>query len=278
MKIHSFSSIVSIPFVLLTLFFGYHVFYLDNSDLLVYLVVFLIVSMTIYMFQPQIDFYWFKNHPMELKEKEKNLLRSISSFYASLSEKQKIKFENRVYVFARFKGFKWVRSEKKELPQDMKLIIAASAVQITFNQKDYLFDEFDHYFAYNHAFPTPNKQFLHSVEINMEDKVSIFNMEVLINSQNVNNKIFDIGLFAFSEIFISLNPRKMYPEINKNLFWEEMELISGISKEKICATIGYEPNTLTPIMISIFFMYGKKFKEKSPKNFDKLCSIFNIEH
>ena len=278
MKIHSFASIVSIPFLLLTLFFGYHVFYLENSDLFIYLVIFVVISMTIYMFQPQIDFYWFKNHPLELKEKEKKFLRSLSSFYASLNDEQKIKFENRAYVFVRFKGFEWIRSEKKELPQDMRLLIAANAVQITFNLEDYLFDKFDLYFGYNHAFPTPNKQFLHSVEVNMEDKIAIFNMEVIINSQNVNNKIFNIGLFAFAEIFISLHPRKMYPEINKNQFWEEMELVSGISKQKIIDIIGYEPNTLTPVMITIFFMYSQSFKDISPKNYDKLCSIFNIEH
>lgn len=278
MKIQSFAGLISIPFVILSLFFGYHVLYLDNSDMFIYLLIFVLISMTIYMFQPQIDFFWFKNHKMELKEKEKKFLNSVSSFYVSLNDEQKIKFENRVYVFARFKGFKWVRSEKKELPQDMKLLIASNAVQITFHQEEYLFDKFDHYFAYNHDFPTPNKQFLHSVEVNMEDKIAIFNIEVLSNSQNVNNKIFNIGLFAFAEIFISLNPQKMYPEINKDVFWEDIELISEISKEKIIGTIGYEPETLTPVLVTIFFMYNQSFKDKNPENFEKLCSIFNIEH
>jgi len=276
MKIHSFATLISFPFIILVIYFGYKVFYLEEPNQFIYLLIPVIIIAVIYTFSPQIDYYWYSKNPRELEKKEKTLLESISEFYNSLDEQKKIIFEKRIHIFTRAKDFKWVRGEQKELPQDMKIVIAAAAIQLTLEHDDFLYGKYDNYFVYNHPFPSPKMKFLHSVEVNHEDYMAIFNIEMVMNSQDVKNRYFNISLFAFSEIFIKLNPNKLLPEINSD-FWKNIENISKIQKEIIINQIGYEPDSLYPVMITIFFMYPDNFKQYLPKEYDRLKAIFNLK-
>ena len=277
MKIRSLAAVIGMPFILLALFFAFYVFYLEADELFVFLLVFVIITVLIYMFQPQIDYFWYSKHPLPLSEKERMFLNDRSSFYRELSEIKKLKFENRLDVFMRSKDFKWVQKEQKVLLQDMILMVASNAIQLTLELEDFLFDEFDIYFAYNHPSPTPDKKFLHSVEVNIDDKLAIFNMEVVINAQNIDNKIFNIGLWGFSEIFIYLHPGKVFPSIEQSQFWNIIKEISDIDKEEIIKTIGYEPESQFSIIITIFFMYNEEFKNYLPEIYKELSTIFNFQ-
>ena len=55
-----------------------------------------------------------------------------------------------------------MRGEKESLPEDLKAIIAHNLIQLTFGMEDYLLDPYERVVVYNHAFPTPKKQFLHT--------------------------------------------------------------------------------------------------------------------
>ncbi len=274
MKIHSITSLFSIPFVVAVFYYGYLTFVLDNPNSYIYFFIAILITVIFHVFQPQIDYYWYSRHPQRLDEKEQEILNLTNSFYNSLDEDEKVIFEQRVYVFMRSKEFKWVREEQKELPLDMKLIIAANAIQLTLYRDNYQYGKYDYYFAYNHPFPTPKKQFLHSVEVDHEDKMAIFNIEYLVQSQNVNNKIFNIGLFAFAEIFLKINSTITFSTIDKNSFWADMEKISGIKEEAIINHIGYRPESLYPVIITIFFMYPENFKLHLPERYKELSNVF----
>ncbi len=274
MKIHSLSYLIATPFVILVSVLGYFVFLENQNQYVIPLLIFVIIIVALYMFQPQIDFYYYKKNPRLLGHKDRLLLKNVSSFYNSLNETQREKFEKKVYIFMRAKDFKWVKKEKENLPQDMKLLVAANAIQISMALEDYLYSEFDNYFVYSHPFPTPDKQFLHSVEVNFEDKTAIFDLDAIMKSQNIDNKVFNVALFAFAEIFIHLYPNKNYPDIDKNTFWTNIESISTITKDSIISTIGYEPEPLLPVLIVIFFMYPDDFKSVLPNQYDNLCVIF----
>ncbi len=274
MKIHSITSLISLPFVIAAFYYGYLTFVLDDPNTYIYFFIVILITIVLHVFLPQIDYYWYSKHPQRLQTKEQEILRLTSTYYNSLSEEEKMIFENRVYIFMRAKEFKWVREEQKDLPIDMKLIIAANAIQLTLRKEDFLYDKYDYYFAYNHPFPTPKMKFLHSVEVNHEDKVAIFNIEKLIQAQNVNNKIFNIGLFAFAEIFLKLNDSLSFVSIDKNQFWHDMEEVSGISKDSVISHIGYEPKSLYPVMITIFFMFPKSFEALLPKRFEEFSNVF----
>ncbi len=278
MKIHSIAFLIAVPFIVLAIYAGYHVFFMDNAGMFPYLMIFVIIITVIYVFSPQIDFAWYSQYPRELNEKEKLFLTEVSSFYNTLDDEQKVIFEQRLYVFIRSKEFKFVRKEHKELPEDMKLVIAVNAIRVSLGQQKYLYNGFDRYYVYGHAFPTPDKQFLHSVEVNYEDKIVIFNMENLIKGLNIKNRIFNIGIFAFVDIFLHLHTENKYRDIDKSDFWEKIETISGLNKESIINTIGYEPESYYSIIFTFFFMFPGESQKEYPELYQDFLTTFNLKY
>lgn len=276
MKIHSFAMLLAVPFFIMALFFAYFVFIMNKADYFLFLLIPVLILTVIYVLSPQIDFWWYSKHPQRLMEKERKFLESVSTFYSSLDEKDKVKFEKRAYVFVRSKEFKLMRSEVKTMPEDIKLLIAVNAIQLTFGVDDYLYGNFDRYFAYMHAFPSPKMKFLHSVEVDFEDEVAIFNIEALTRGVNFNNNFFNIGLYAFAMIFLYYNTQLELPQVDEDDFWERTKAFKNMNKESVTAVIGYEPPSLLPVMITLYFMYKNKFKQVFPDYYDKISSIFNI--
>ena len=276
MKIHSFAVLLAVPFFIMALFFAYFVFIMDKSDYFLFLLVPVLILTVIYVLSPQIDFWWYSKYPQRLTEKERLFLEGASSFYSSLETVDKIKFEKRAYVFMRSKEFKLMLSEAKTLPEDIKLLIVANAIQITFGHDDFLYADFDRYFAYMHAFPSPKMKFLHSVEVDFEDRVAIFNIEALSQGMNFNNNFFNIGLYAFAMIFVYYNTQLDLPGVDNSWFWEQTRRFKNMDKNSVTAIIGYEPPSLIPVMITLFFMYNKRFKQVFPGYYEKLADVFNI--
>lgn len=276
MKLHSISVLIAIPFVLLTAYFGYNVFYGEKSEHLIFLIISFISLVVIYTLQPHIDFLWYKRHPQVLEQKEKVFLAKFSSFYQKLNDKQKKKFEERIFIFKRAKSFKLIAGETTEMPEDFKIAIASQAVQLTLNLNDYLFKSFDNFFAYKHPFPSPKIQTLHSAEVDFEDKMAIFNMEMLINSMNEQNRFFNIGIYIFSYIF-SVQNKIFFKVLPDEIFWEKVKNISGFNRETILLYTGYEPDQFS-FLVSIFFINNENFKKELPQIYEDISRIFNYDN
>ncbi len=276
MKLHSISVLIAIPFVLLTAYFGYNVFYGEKSEHLIFLIISFISLVVIYTLQPHIDFLWYKRHPQVLEQKERVFLAKFSSFYQKLNDKQKKKFEERIFIFKRAKSFKLIAGETTEMPEDFKIAIASQAVQLTLNLNDYLFKSFDNFFAYKHPFPSPKIQTLHSVEVDFEDKMAIFNMEMLINSMNEQNRFFNIGIYIFSYIF-SVQNKIFFKILPDEIFWEKVKNISGFNRETILLYTGYEPDQFS-FLVSIFFINNENFKKELPQIYEDISRIFNYDN
>jgi hypothetical protein len=277
MKIHSVSVLIAVPFILIAVIIGYQVFLKEQAANLPYLIMSVVLLVAIYTLQPHIDFLWYKKYPQRLNPKDQVFLEKFSKFYNELNEEQKDIFEKRIYVFTRSKSFKLVVQETVDMPQDFKIAIASCAVQLTFNLDEYLFGNFDFYFAYQHPFPSPGIQVLHSVETNFEDRTAIFDIEMLVNSFNPQNKLFNIGLFAFSGIFEYIN-KGLSLDLPDNInFWEKVKEVSGFEKEFITLTTGYEPASHFQIFSTLFFTHNTELRSKLPKQFEQLSKIYNFE-
>lgn len=276
MKLHSISVLIAIPLVLLTAYFGYSVFYMDKSEHLMLLIISIISLVLIYTIQPHIDFLWYKRHPQVLDKKEKLFLEKFSSFYQKLNDLQKKKFEERIFIFKRAKSFKLITGETIEMPEEFKIAIASQAVQLTLNLDNFLFKNFDNFFAYKHPFPSPKIQTLHSIEVDFEDNLAIFNMEMLINSMNEQNRFFNIGIYIFSYIY-SVQNKTFFKILPDDIFWEKVKNISGFNRETILLYTGYEPDQFS-FLVSIFFIKNENFKKELPQIYEDISRIFNYDN
>jgi len=85
------------------------------------------------------------------------------------------------------------------IPEDVKGIVAANIVQLTFGQKDYLLNIFERIVIYPGTFPTIQyPKHFHASEIFAEDGVLLFAMDHLMPGTLHADQYFNIGLYEYA--------------------------------------------------------------------------------
>jgi hypothetical protein len=225
-----------------------------------------------------IDFWYLNKYPIKLDQKVTDLLEKYIPFYNQLDEADKSEYHIRLskYIFSR--SFKSVGSELKDVPYDIRAMIATNAVQLAFHQKDYLIGDFDHIYIYKHPFGSPKFQFLHTVETEVEDGVIIYSLEHLIPGITNPELYYNIGMHGMVEAYIKANPAAPFPP-KLNADWLDILAISGHSQKHILATIGFENVDLLVVLATCYFSYPQAFEKRLPalsKEFDLLFNIRKI--
>ena len=97
-------------------------------------------------------------------QQNKEILSKHFSFYRSLPRKSKLIFVRRVERFIQLTQF--VPRDMSHVSDEMKVLIAASAVQITFGYEDVLLDHFSKIIVYPDQFFSSTSQRYHKGEVN----------------------------------------------------------------------------------------------------------------
>lgn len=265
------SRLIAAPLVIglaLALYFSWE----SNGEYALYIVPFIIGLVIIYMFSPQIDWYYYKNNPPKLDEQMQLLLTKNFDFYKHLAADEKKRFRDRMSLYMLANEF-MPAPGMEGVATDVKGFIAASLVQLTFGLEDYRLTKFEHIITYPKPFPSPQyPENFHTSEIFEEDGVIMFSIRQLM--QGIFEKShYHIGLHEYANAFIN-SYQLDYPQMTADI-WEKLEAISGFSKTAIHDYINLPE--IDPLAVSIhhFFRFPEQMKIQMPKTYDRLTQIFN---
>lgn len=269
MKIHSFARILAFPFIIVAGIILYLMFFEDRSDWYPYLIPVAVILASIYAFYPKIDYWWHQKQAPGIPDKLKKLIYNASKPFRELDEKERQKFLDRLGIFMHHKDFYLMRKEKEALPEDIKALIAICAVTLGLFEEDWFFKKYDYFIAYQHPFPTPNKQYLHSVEVNHEDGVMLFNLDLLFQSMVLGTKAFNIALYAFAEAFLLARPLSDIAQMEE-MDPKKLPAEGEYSYESIIHQIGYKEVYFKAILVALYFDVPELVEKNYPEYFD-LC-------
>lgn len=266
------SRILAIPFVMAAL----GLLYLNlktGGGYSIYLIVMMVILVFIFMLSPQIDWWWYQRYPLDVTGKIRQLLFKYP-FYQRLPEGEKKRFRNRVALF--IKGNNFVPQIIEEVPEDVKAIVAANAVTLTFGQEKFLFPKFENIVI--NPKPLPTLQFpekYHASEIYEPDGVVLFSVEQLVRSFVESQQYFNIGLYEYAKVFRISYPDHAYPTFDENI-WENLERISGFSKAWIEQWINLPDIDPLAVSIAHFFTLPEQFLKELPEVYMTYRSIFKM--
>lgn len=272
MRIHSISTVLAIPFVLCAVavwFMADHF----SPYFLYYLLAPIACLVVLYIFHGNIDYWWLKKNPIPLDERLIKWLETHDSFYRSLDVERKEHYEKRVSLYLEARAFKSVGQEKRDLPEDVKILFAASAVKMSLAHEDFLIGDYDRIFVYKHPFPSPRHQFLHTVETDAEDGVIIVALDHGVQGFTKPHQYYDVILHGYAEAFVQCNSSFTYPDLQA-FDTAQIEAISGFTYDQIAKTLGFEKPELLPILIVQYFHNPSRLKTIAPKVFDDLDQVF----
>ena len=247
-------------------------YYYEAEEYAIYALIPVILGAICFILAPQINWWYYEKNPPKADEDLRKILGARSEFYRRLSEDDKQEFERRTMLFIMAKQF--TPKVHDEVPEDMKAIIAASAVQLTFRQKtDWLFDEYETFIIYPHPFPTPQHEAWHVAETYAEDGVMLFSAEHLLHGFFEPLKYYQIALHEFAGAFIDKNPEVSKVDFGQNP-WQNFQRISNFSEEKIKAYIGLENVRPEAVGVTLFFTHRAYFAQHLPEAFKMLQKVF----
>jgi Mlc titration factor MtfA (ptsG expression regulator) len=266
------SRIVSIPFVLGALIFLYLTWEIDRQYS-AYIVPFVIGLALIFSFSPQINWWWYQRHPPELTGKLRGLLERFLPYYQRLAEPEKKRFRHRVALYIEANDF--MAKGMDEVSPDLKVVAAACAVQLTFGKRDFLLNRFEHLIFFPQPFPSPQyPENYHASEIYEEDGAILFSAEQLMKGFFTPHKFYNIGLHEYAKVFERSCPALTFPAL-ADTHWQELQQISGFTREWIREWINLEDIPLRAVSIAHFFAFPQQFYTLLPDLYEQYAHLFN---
>ena len=274
MKIYKLANIVAIPFFILLMALGYLAYQFPWSNYLVWVIFPVSSLILIYLFSPQINYWWLCKHPIKLDQQVINMLNKTNPIYSTLNDERKLEFNNRLALFIEGKDFlaKGMEKDNNEVPYDIRSLISQIPVTMTLNRPDFQWHKFERIVLYKHPFPSPRFKFLHTAETEAEDGVVILSLEHVEKALFQRGLHYDVAWHAYAEAFIKGHPKISYPNLPADI-WERIETVSPQSKEQIHGTLGYKAVDALPVLINLYFNYGEKVRNEFPelvKDFDQI--------
>ncbi len=234
----------------------------------------LLILTALYIFNPQIEWWWYNRFPPKIDPKLKSFLLRASPFYAALSPENKDKFEKRIFFYLIGNDFSGMNMES--VTEDMKATVAMYPIALTFSQNNFLLAPYERIIFYKHPFPSPNHRFLHASETNVEDGVIIFSFEQLLQSQYRPDAFINLGYYEYAQVYSYVHNKRPAPLVNEQ-HWDLIENISGINRESVIKFTGYKVPSLLGCLTSMFFDHPVKLQRADPTLYNELSSFYELD-
>lgn len=268
-----FANYLALPFVVLSLLFLYLAWEVD-SDYAIWILPGVLVSAVLYIFNPQINWWWYSKRPPELSAGLRSLLGRFGSFYKRLSEADKRKFRGRVALFTMAVDWEPLGWPDETLPPDVQTIIAAQAVTLTFHKEKFLFDEFEKVIVYPAPFSTPEYPFDHASEMYAADGCLLFSAREVMKAFAEPANWYNVALHEYARAYERAYPLAPWPTLREEDIWEKLEAISGMPRSHVESVIGLAGTEALPVAVHHYFVFPDRFVEVLPEVYNVFEEIF----
>ena len=264
--------LISIPFLLLTALFVYLTLEQDES-FSVYIAISVVFLAVIYTLSPQINWWYYRRRPPELDATIRSLLTQHFGFYNQLTVAEKQRFRQRMALY--LMAVEFIPKGWERLPEDIKAVVAANAVWITFYQADYLLPKFEKIVVYTTPFPSPNyRETIHASETFEEDGVLLFSAPQLMAAFIQPELHYNIVLHEYVKVYRLHYPMTSYPS-EAEVSWTTLEQISGFNREAIETTVGLPPLHSATVSGVLYFTHGEQMQQTAPRLYERWSTVFN---
>lgn len=224
-------------------------------------VILLAVTLT---FGYQINWWWYSRFPPDIDEEGRRFLERFYRPYLRLGDEVRKSFRAKVVLFQMALEFREQGMEQR-LPEDFKLIIAVSAVILTYREDNYLLPKFPVIVVYRGAFPSLQyPELFHASELYEEDGVLLFSAQHLMKGFAEPEKYYDIALHEWSRAFVLSYPDRPWPVPGEDV-WDLLERVSGFGRAALQAYVNRPDLELLPAAIVHYIHFPEKFEEYLPE-------------
>lgn len=232
----------------------------------------------VYTLSHQINFWWYKRFPPTLPKHIKRVLLDFYPYYNRLNTTERQRFERRMSVFKIDKDF--LTQELPKMPDDIRHLMIASAIQVTFGRENYLLKHWGVFAIYRQEFHSPQLQEFHAGEVHEEDGVILLAIDPFIAGIKTPSKNYDIGLHYLAKAMqyedkIKNEDFLFHPAAERESFLRTMSLIRGRERRFEQDYLHAPPEDDFGLCVEHFFHAPERFEQALPDTYNALKKILN---
>lgn len=268
-----FANYLAAPFVFLSIFSLYLAWKVD-TDYAVWMIPSVVIATLLYVFAPQLNWWWYNRNPPELEPGLSRLLERFSGFYKRLSVKDKQKFRSRIMLIRM--GIDWepMAFEGEAVPPDVQFVLAHQAAMLTLNREKFLFDKFEKVIVYPRPFSTPEHPYDHASELYEPDGCLLFSAEQAMLAFTEPASWYNVALHEYARAYVLTYPDLPYPTLAGDDIWGKLQLASGMPQGHAESVVGIKGSEPLPVAIHHYFIFPERFREVLPNEAIALDAIF----
>ena len=210
------------------------------------------------------------------------LLRHRFQFYNRLSEKHKGYFQHRLANFTA--AYEFIPRQDFEVTQEVKTLIGATYVMLTFGMRHYLINSFDKILLYPETYYSQQLGEYHKGEFNPRLKALVFSWKDFLEGYEISNDNLNLGIHEFTHAihFYSVHNnngssqtfKKHYEQLIREVNYppNQQRLIDSEYFRVYAYTNEYE---FIAVIVEHYFETPDEFRQEFPKLFDNVSKMLN---
>lgn len=265
---------LTLPFLAIA---GLAYFYLEDTTTKATVIAVSFLPLTImYIFRPQLEWWWYTRNPQRVAKPMRSVLLKFFPYYKNLSEDNKIRFEQRMFMYMLSKSYQ--KKIIETIPEDLKGLIAANAIMLTFGLKEYLSPKFENIIFYPNKFPSFAIKEFHACE-SFEDGDfggMIFAVDHIIPSMRSEGQ-YNIVLHELVNVLWKGEgwSEKDYLEIATPQNLQKLANIRGFKLPQVRALLGKPSINFYALLVEHFFAEPQNFQALFPNLYKNIANRLN---
>jgi Mlc titration factor MtfA (ptsG expression regulator) len=238
-------------------------------------------DISIYLFNKPLYIHLYFR-PKKIAPDKEFILRQKFHFYNNLTEQEKAYFHHRVACF--LEKYQFIPRDGFTITEEVKTLVAATYVMLTFGIRRYLTDSFDKVIIYPGEYLSSQSQEYYKGEFNPRMKAVVFSWKDFIEGYEISNDNLNLGIHEFSHVIhchsmnnndaSSLAFKKYYTQLYKEVNYEpnREKLISSDYFRIYAYTNPYE---FVSVIIEHYFETPLEFQSKFPELYINVSRMLN---
>ena len=221
----------------------------------------------------------------KLTTEQEAILQKQYTFYNKLEPKEQVYFKHRVASFIIDKEF--VSREGIVINDEVKVLISATAVMLTFGFRDFYIGLIDKIFVYPDAFYSNSNDDYHKGEFNPKLKTLVLSWKHFLEGYEIENDNMNLGIHEFAHAIHlnSIKERDVSSAIFSDSFKELRQLLAAKEnlRQDLIASKYFRDYAYTnqfeflAVIIESFIETPEAFKSQFPEVYHKTKQMLNFD-
>ncbi len=220
-----------------------------------------------------------------LSKDQKSILRQKIKFYNTLSIKHKSYFEHRVYKTISRTEF---IGKELEVSEEMKVVISATLVKLTFGLRDYKINSVERVIIYPEEFYSRTNKNYHKGEFNLGYRALVFSWKHVLHGYHIEDDNLNLAVHEFIHAihfyYMSVRKRSTSSAVFLDLFYELTQDLekNPILKEQLISSEYLRDYAFTnqfeflAVLIETFIETPQEFRCQFPEIYKKVKGMLNF--